>query len=327
MALLTVVFAHFWPANEYGGLGVELFFVLSGRLMAGILFIEQAQIGPFLLRRFARVYPAMLVYCLTIYFVYRHTQSAPDLLSLVTALTFTFNYIQDWHYCWLFAHLWSLCVEEHSYLLLVIVALAQRRFGIDPLILVSILTAAAFANGVYLTEFKGVSYIGAFWRSDVRFASIGFGVIAYLLVQRGRPDSMDRLFAGGIFIALLASGLYLGVDGHAPRYVLFSLGTASLAFAVALVDLTPPPLQLPFAMRPITDIGVLSYSLYLWQEPFSLMHRHQSTAILIFVILWALAMGMLSYHVVEKPTRKWIRSINLRFADSRDRRAALARSI
>ena len=70
LAVLLVFVGHFittWGVN-YGRLGVELFFVLSGRLMAEILFERELDLGKFYWRRFSRVFPALLVFATVIYF-------------------------------------------------------------------------------------------------------------------------------------------------------------------------------------------------------------------------------------------------------------------
>lgn len=69
LAIVLVLVGHFLPLPgiNLGRLGVELFFVLSGRLMAEILFERGARLGPFFQRRFARVYPTLLVFSTTLW--------------------------------------------------------------------------------------------------------------------------------------------------------------------------------------------------------------------------------------------------------------------
>ena len=66
IAVSLVLLGHFWgDAHLWSGmskLGVALFFVLSGRLMSEILFVRKSRLSTFFLRRFSRVYPALLVF-------------------------------------------------------------------------------------------------------------------------------------------------------------------------------------------------------------------------------------------------------------------------
>ena len=66
LSITLVLIGHFFPVPgiNLGVLGVEFFFVLSGRLMAEILFIERYPLKKFFKRRFSRIYPALLVYVL-----------------------------------------------------------------------------------------------------------------------------------------------------------------------------------------------------------------------------------------------------------------------
>ena len=66
-AIIFVIAGHFWhvPAIDAGRVGVELFFVLSGRLMADLLFVRRTPIPTFFQRRFTRVLPLSILFVLT----------------------------------------------------------------------------------------------------------------------------------------------------------------------------------------------------------------------------------------------------------------------
>ena len=118
-AILGVLLGHFFaaPGVNAGLLGVELFFVLSGRLMAEILFIRQTSLSVFLARRFSRIYPALLAAVLLTYLA---SQSLPGLdvqpIDVLASLTFTMNYLRaiGGSFGSPLDHVWSLCVEEHA---------------------------------------------------------------------------------------------------------------------------------------------------------------------------------------------------------------------
>ncbi len=114
-----------------GSAGVDLFFVLSGRLMAEILFVREMPLGTFFLRRFSRVYPTLFIFVLVNTAIFSSTSLAPDLAAVLAALSFTLNYfiITSHTFVSIFDHIWSLCVEEHSYLLLGLLAFSLRGAG------------------------------------------------------------------------------------------------------------------------------------------------------------------------------------------------------
>src|SRR5205823_1075916 len=127
-AIIFLMFGHFGPASTHpmGRLGVEFFFVLSGRLMAQLLFVEQMSLRHFYVRRFSRIFPALWLFAAAA--LVASLILGPFSIGLQDffhAVTFTINYTESPRSM---AHLWSLCVEEHSYVILSIVTIAERRF-------------------------------------------------------------------------------------------------------------------------------------------------------------------------------------------------------
>lgn len=121
---------------RYGWMGVDLFFALSGYLIASQLFktylagrtslYPRAPLRHFYIRRACRILPAYLV-VLTLYFAVPVFREEPGIASLWSFLSFTENFVIDYANSQAFSHAWSLCVEEHFYLLLpVILALLLR---------------------------------------------------------------------------------------------------------------------------------------------------------------------------------------------------------
>lgn len=131
-ALLLIFLRHiplFSFTKNMGWIGVDLFFVLSGFLVSGLLFKEYLKFGTintklFLIRRGFKIYP--------IYFIFYPLYFTPifnynfDIKSLMGDLTFTQNYITGWGYA--YAASWSLAVEEHFYILLVVFFWIGLRF-------------------------------------------------------------------------------------------------------------------------------------------------------------------------------------------------------
>src|SRR5580704_8318116 len=131
LAITLVLFFHYqifghphWieTFGKFGWTGVDLFFVLSGYLIASQLFVKMAtgkkiSFPEFFLKRFFRIIPAYLA-VLTIYFCFPAFREREALSPLWRFLTFTQNFGLDLSIHGTFSHSWSLCIEEQFYLLL-----------------------------------------------------------------------------------------------------------------------------------------------------------------------------------------------------------------
>ena len=110
-----------WVADwfrRYGSLGVDLFFVLSGFLVSGLLFREylakgRADVRRFLIRRGFKIYPAFYVYAVLTVVLRIRMGDSLTLRQVLSELLFVQNYGAH-----VWSHTWSLAVEEHFYLLL-----------------------------------------------------------------------------------------------------------------------------------------------------------------------------------------------------------------
>jgi peptidoglycan/LPS O-acetylase OafA/YrhL len=120
------------PLQQFGWMGVDLFFVLSGYLIGSQLLKQHAlgkkpAIADFYVRRAFRILPAFLV-VLCAYFLVPDFREQPSIAPLWKFVTFTMNVGLDRSKEAAFSHAWSLCVEEYFYILfpLICVALMHR---------------------------------------------------------------------------------------------------------------------------------------------------------------------------------------------------------
>ena len=140
IAVLVVVLHHTWgnavpdilqPIHAYGWMGVDLFFVLSGYLI-GFQLLRQYGAGrtpsavDFYVRRGFRILPAYLL-VLAIYSSAPSLREQPEMVPLWRFLSFTMNLGFDRSEGAAFSHAWSLCVEEHFYLLFPLVCILLMR--------------------------------------------------------------------------------------------------------------------------------------------------------------------------------------------------------
>lgn len=298
-AILAVLFAHFVSTKylNLGRFGVELFFVLSGRLMAEILFVKKTALRTFFPRRIFRVYPALFVFCTVTLLALQDTPLAVPLSHYVSAITFTTNYSQFWiGRAPAMDHIWSLCVEEHIYIVLGVVALLHRKTNIAPLPILVVLAVAACVSGLVQTK-MGMDYYAVYWRSDVRGASILMGAIAFLTLNADPPYPLRSSW---LPLALIVAALILSLK-IVPDPITYTIGTAALAAALALFNRSPKTLPRLLEQPLLAPIALLSYSLYLWQQPFAKMHG--STAERAAYLTAVFIIAAISFYLVERPAR------------------------
>jgi len=321
LAILAVLIGHFFPVQgmDIGSFGVELFFVLSGRLMAEILFVRKLDAVEFIRRRFSRIYPALLVFvaCVSIpalWSVELMDTRTPlaQVHDIVAALTFTTNYLELFFTRGLvFSHTWSLAVEEHSYLVLLVLAWFTRRNA--RLAMYCMIGAAILcvSNGAisqfYFRQHEELAY----WRTDVRIASILISASIYLAI---REFDLQRFMHPAVTLLALPIGLILFAD-DAPGYIKFGLVTLLLAWCVNALDFAPKFVRHALSFPPLVSIGLISYSLYLWQQPFYAAagpFRQKGLIYVVVLVIAAFCCAIGSYLLIEGPARRFINRIDLR---------------
>lgn len=306
VAVLAVLLGHFFPILYWntGRLGVELFFVLSGRLMADILFVERFPLGRFIYRRISRVWPALWVFVAIIGVIEIAIGDTGFRLSdLLASVTFTVNYV--YVYSGLVVplqHLWSLAIEEWSYAILAGVAIFTRSRSRVVWILAA-LSALAMLNGAFQMAHGGSDH-DTYWRTDVRVSSILLPAAIRLLLR-------DRAVNPVVTFAALAVGTMLSLNFF-PAVMRYTFGTAALAVAVSTIDNGPKLFIAPLSSKPLRMIGAWSFSLYLWQQPFyaALPWLWQRIGFIAPMVALAcvLAISIASYRFVENPARRWLNS-------------------
>jgi len=262
---------------DHGWMGVDLFFVLSGYLIGGQLLRPYALKGRpawrrFLLRRALRVLPAYLA-VLAIYAAVPAVRESPGLRPLWQFFTFTVNLVPDSGRL-AFSHAWSLCVEEHFYLLLPpIVWLLARYPGARR---TALFAFAVFVGGMllrgWLWEHEVAPYLGGggFFERFVAliynptYARLDGLLVGVMLaaVRVFRPrwwDWMTQrwsvfLVAG---LAILALAMQFALDSHAGAVLVFPL--VAVSFGCLLVAASERGWRMPGA----AFIAAIAFSLYL----------------------------------------------------------------
>ncbi|MGL4196350.1 MAG: acyltransferase family protein [Allorhizobium sp.] len=321
LAILAVLVGHFFPVQgmDIGSFGVELFFVLSGRLMAEILFVRKLDAVEFIRRRFSRIYPALLVFVACV--------SIPAMLSvelmdtrtplaqvhdIIAALTFTMNYVELFFAQGLvFGHTWSLAVEEHSYLVLLVLAWFTRRNARLAMYCMVGAAILCVANGMISSLYFGQREEMAYWRTDVRIASILISASIYLAI---REFDLQRFMHPAITLLALPIALILFTD-DAPGFIKFGVVTLLLSWCVNALDFAPQRFRDALSFRPLVSVGLISYSLYLWQQPFYAAagpFREKGVIYVVVLVIAAFCCAIGSYLLIEGPARRFINGIDFR---------------
>jgi peptidoglycan/LPS O-acetylase OafA/YrhL len=288
-ALLPTIAGHYLYT---GRLGVECFFVLSGRLMAEILFVRATPLDKFYWRRVSRVFPALWLFVLAMLMA---TAAWPWLgvhpVAALTAVTFTLNYLPA--EAGVAGNIWSLCVEEHAYVILTIATILCRHFDVSPIKILGALAAVCMLNGAFQTLMLHRDYYQVYWHSDVRMASVFVSAALYLRF-RNTP------FHPAIAPAAAMAGCAVSLLGSVPDVVKYSLGTSLLAFSLVILPTTWAFVLSMLGSRVLTYFGIWSFSLYLWQQPF--VGREPRIGLLAAAAVLALG----SFYAVERPARAFL---------------------
>ncbi|GAB3250433.1 acyltransferase family protein [Chitinimonas naiadis] len=308
LAITLLLIGHFLPVPglNLGAVGVSLFFVLSGYFMAQLLFVKQTGLPTFYRRRISRILPAHLFFIVAVSVFYGATGRTVDWGETLAALFFLNNYFpgEPGNASMPFGNIWSLAVEEHSYLLLSVVALLVRQRGLSAKWMISILAVCFSAMGFwYWAHYDGRTLdFGKWLHTEVSAYGI-FASAAILLWLGGRRPAMSV----AVFLLLMSAGLLLHW-WSVPGPVRTTVGVGMFALAVNLLPNAASPIKYLLAIRPLRYMGLWSFSLYLWQQPFYLA-THHGLIPLYWAIPLALACGIASYYLLENPLRLYLNRV------------------
>jgi peptidoglycan/LPS O-acetylase OafA/YrhL len=270
--------------GRYGWMGVDLFFVLSGYLIGSQLLRpytrgSRPSIGGFYMRRAFRVLPAYLT-VLLFYFAIPGFREAPGLSPAWQFLTFTENFRIDYLHDQAFSHVWSLCVEEHFYLVLpVLILLLMRRPSFSKAF---VMVLGILCFGIGIRAYIYLHQIAIFPRDDDAFALAYVERIYYpthtrldgLLVgvtlatiKTFRPSWWQRAMSHGYLLlvgglALCAGAIWLFNDrlSFSASVIGFPLLAVGLGLLIASSIAPSSPLS---RVRGFGLIAALAYSAYL----------------------------------------------------------------
>jgi peptidoglycan/LPS O-acetylase OafA/YrhL len=339
--LYAMPFPASWPGWSHrlfdagvrgGWVGVDLFFVLSGYLVSGLLFAEYRARGTLTVKRFYarrawKIYPAYYaMLAVTIVGLALAHGKPPTGLFLSEAL-FVQNYLPG---VWL--HTWSLAAEEHFYLLLPLVLLAFVRrkpgaadpfAGVLPLAVLTVGVTCLTLRVAHAELFPEASFSARMSRTHFRidglFAGVLVGYLAHFHAARFVPIARRwrwPLIAGGCvalippFVLVHSEHVWFTTGG-------FTVNTlASCAILAGVLHLRLPANS---AVAATAYLGRCSYAIYLWHIPWVLLGIPQlerlvgepldfAPRVAVYVI-GSVGLGVLMTKLIEVPTlrlrEKW----------------------
>lgn len=307
---------------EAGWIGVDLFFVLSGFLVGGLLMAEvrrsgQLRVGRFYVRRAFKIYPAFYVLLITTIIVGPMLGTPVSSGGIVAEAFFIQNYKGP-----IWQHTWSLAVEEHFYILLpLLLGLFVRRgdrvnpFRKLPMLIITIgigLLAWRIVRAYTHAQTGGpFEYAPLLYRTHIRIDALFLGVLlAYLHHYHAAAlAAFMNKYRGAISIlATLAivPAVILKVQHpfmHSVGLTLLALGFAGVLLLTVYPAAPAPP---NIFARFFAFLGMFSYSVYLWHLPFRdwvmplLSTQHPIVQLAAYVV-GSFAVGIILGKLIEWP--------------------------
>ena len=329
VAVLLVVLFHAWPTLLGGGfIGVDVFFVISGFLITGLLYRELGATGRlsfsrFYVRRVRRLFPAAALAIAGILVLSAWLLSplalprvaADGVAAALSVANIRFAFTTGDYFSAVatpspFLHFWSLSVEEQFYLLWPALLLVVHRLGGPRLIAVAIglIAAGSLLLSLAMTE---AAPTWAFYSLPTRAWQLALGgLLAIVALERfgRRPVSAGLALLGwvGLGMLLLAAAFLDELAAYPGTWALLpTLGAVAL---IAGGDRSGGP-GLLLRIAPLRFLGRISYALYLWHWPLLVLVAAAYGAALppalgLTVVAVSVLMATASTLLVEEPIRR-----------------------
>lgn len=276
-AVLAVVLFHFNGLLPYGNLGVDLFFVISGYLVGGALMRDfllgrEIRFFGFILRRGFKIWPSYYVFLL-IGFVLSNVLFSGSLeterlhFSELPRYLFWYRNFTGFPMHFSFDHVWSLCIEEHFYILLPALILTLRAFRANSTVFVLSLVVTillAFACKCIMLNFT--SSKDTFSMTFNRLDTFSWGILVAYLQFRGK-DLASSPVARKVLLLIGIGGVALTIalneSGSIPYFKALIMHSV-LPVCMACVIWSTLSMKNRRWLTPFRVIGYYSYNWYLW---------------------------------------------------------------
>ncbi|MEP2530313.1 acyltransferase family protein [Shimia sp.] len=322
IAVLAVVLYHFGlPGLSGGFVGVDIFFVISGFLIGGILWREKTMtgrlsLGRFYLRRIRRLAPAyvamsaaVLVVGWVILLPYDFRETAKGVIAATVYLSNVLFFRQSGYFDGaaedkVLLHTWSLSVEEQFYLFLPLVFLLLGRSRGAMIGAFVALFVLSLASSIPMTS---RAHTAAFYLFPFRAWELLAGVLLAVWGAERATDWRYGAWLSWAGLALVLAGIAFIQPGYGfPGWQ--ALIPVAGTVLLLLNGQHANPVNRALSMRGPVAIGLISYSLYLWHWPVLTLSTYVRGAYsgIIETGLWiglCLVLAALSWRFIEQPVR------------------------
>lgn len=347
-AVLAVVADHLtkWPKG--GFVGVDVFFVISGFLITGLLVRERQRTGKisfvgFYRRRAKRILPAAVVVLGLTALISHNAFNAVRAKSIDTDALWALGFSANWHFRSIgtdyftasnaispLQHYWSLSIEEQFYfvwpwLMLAIFAVLAARvsFSTARVVIFGVITAATVASFAWALHETSTNATGAYFSTFSRAWELGLGAMCAVAAPQLHkiPDAIRPVLAW-IGLATMTVSLFVVSSDSGFPAPWAALPVFATALVIAAGTHAEKGWQQPF-LFPLTNpvsnyIGDVSYSLYLWHFPVIIIGKAtmgETNQDLVYLGVIMVLLSVFSYHLIEDPVRH-----STLFEMTRDRR-------
>ena len=331
LAVVPVVLYHIGVPGFAGGfVGVDIFFVISGYLICGMIDADLRNgtfsLGDFYKRRILRILPALFVMFLAttvlayVYFLpvelEDYSKSLASAIGSVSNIYFagTAGYFDAPAETKPLLHTWSLGVEEQFYLVTPLFMLFAYRFLPKHAKLLFAVVAALSLAAAYAVSHRNQTLV--FYLTPFRAWELALGALLAIKFIPAPKSDVSKTICGVIGMLLLLGVILLG-SPSAPLLLMTSLASVGAVMVIASSERGFSVAGKLLSIRPMVFVGLISYSLYLWHWPLIVFQR---TDALFFselsgltrtaLIAAMIGIAWLSWKFVEMPFRAKGRAIS-----------------
>lgn len=303
-------------------LGVNIFFVLSGYLITTILMKERLKRGDvslkdFYIKRIFRIFPVFYIYIIIL--IILKELFLPSLFSnyslVVASALYLWNYVHLFninnfssdHALWFFGHFWSLSLEEQFYLLWPLMFIKIRPINLIKVVIYIITVMPIIRLLTYYLMPGSRGQIGMMIQSGGD--SILIGCLAALV--EGKPtferyvniaiSSRPIMVCLIIFLFILSPLLSLYVKGLYDLPIGMSLNNIAIVIFMHWCVRKKTAFSEFLNTKIMTTVGLLSYSIYIWQQLFLSPKPYFWANLFPQNIILAITAAVISYFWIEKP--------------------------
>lgn len=323
LAVTAVVLYHLdvWPVRG-GYVGVDVFFVISGYLITGILRSDierdRYSIASFYDRRIRRIFPALFAMMGATALAAAAFFLPPEITDFARSAVAATLFVSNMHFMAVtdyfnnftdgnpLLHTWSLAVEEQFYIVFPLLLYGLRRVArLTLLITLGVLGLLSFALSVHLVK---TNQIAAFYLAPSRAWELLIGSLLVLRVVPPLRRAWLREAVAALGLLLIVASIlkfYAAMPFPGVRALMPCLGAACLIHAGEGGSSRVTRL---LSLKPVVFVGLISYSLYLWHWPIIVFARLWWIAPMgalgtVLILGASVAAGTLSWRFVERPFR------------------------